>query len=103
MSELMECPRCKYIALKRIGVTENPPRIESWECDECGHAEAYHVADVTPINKYPGFDDFIQEIGMDELDKLSFMDAMRIAFLGGRCYESKRDIEALKKVRVQAE
>ena len=54
-------------------------------------------------NEYPGFDDFLKKLGgYDEIDRIGKLDAMKLAFLGGRVYESERDAEALRKLNVVA-
>lgn len=48
--------------------------------------------------KYPGFDEFVEKLGKDTIDKMGKVEAMQAAFLGGRCYETERDRDALKNI-----
>lgn len=57
---------------------------------------------VSPESKCPGVDEFIHNVGLDNLDALSLTEVIEIAFLGGRTYEAKRDIETIKSLNVAA-
>lgn len=76
-----ECPRCGEIALV---IAENGQATCS-----CGHYEQ-HTA---------GFDEFLHKLGgYDAIDNLGTIDCMKLAFLGGRTYESQRDLEKLRDI-----
>lgn len=88
----MECAACGCISLALIRTDNN---IETWTCGACGHTEC-HVA------KRDAFDVFIHEFGMDAIDGLGKVEAMKAAFLAGRTFEMKSYVNEFK-TRPQAE
>ena len=47
------------------------------------------------MEKYPGVNEFIHEFGLENIDSLSPIDRINVAFTAGRLYEAKKDRERL--------
>ena len=89
----MECPACGEISLELTATTNG---LEEWECP-CGY---YCTLPERKMErpKHPGFDEFIKRTGYDALDDMSFMDALRLAFMAGQTYEAVDTINKLKEI-----
>lgn len=104
----MECPACKEIEFKHVDtlVGKNRTTLEyRCICGEVGFFDepikkvnSIGIAWSRPEEKYPGWDAFVDSIGgYPEIDNLGKIQAMQMAFIGGRLYEAERDRDALKK------
>jgi len=95
---MIECLKCSEITLRLVHTTSDARRkYETWECTDCGHVEVFRVPKRNRLDKYPGWSQFLKKVGgLQTLDKLSRTDAMKLAFLGGRAYEAKIELERLK-------